>query len=190
MSTPVDESSLGPTRLFLSLNGIAPFEDTGMDFTYYRPIPAASFKSVAPTGGPRGGGTPVTVSGVGLAVLGAYAPPATGQAKCRWGEWGAGDRSYRETSALSVSSERIICPTPAASGFTRRRRVEGAGDDLSIAINGQDFTRTTLQVQCPAPRTPTPIHARQHPSTPIHTTPIHTPPRRCNTTTSHKPSRW
>ena len=44
-----------------------------------------NFYQIEPTGGPTAGGTPVTIRAMGLDAIGGYVPPATGDARCRWG---------------------------------------------------------------------------------------------------------
>ena len=51
----------GVRRLYVSLNGIAPYQDTGLDFIDYLEPPAFNFYQIEPTGGPIAGGTPVTI---------------------------------------------------------------------------------------------------------------------------------
>ena len=62
--------SPGPQRLYLSLNGIEPYDDSGLDFTYFMEPEMSNFVGVSPGGGPAAGGTPVTVLASGLDALG------------------------------------------------------------------------------------------------------------------------
>ena len=124
----------GIRRLYVSLNGIAPFQDTGLDFIDYRDPPAVNFYQIEPTGGPTAGGTPVTIRAQGLDAIGGYVPPATGDARCRWGRpWMVeieGD-VIQYTDAVAVDGGGLVCPTPAI----------GANWDelVAVAINGQQF---------------------------------------------------
>ena len=129
----------GPKRLYVSLNGIAPFEDSGLDFLYYTEPAASDIYSIHPSGGPNEGGTLVTVSASGLDALGPYRPPADGAARCRWGEWFDNDASFRETVAVLVDAAQLVCLSPPRAGAQT--------DQLSIAINGQQFLRTSLALQ-------------------------------------------
>ena len=138
-TTPV--ASVGTVRLYVSLNGIAPFEDTGLDFYFYQDLTQNAIESLSPSGGPNDGGTLVTVYARGLDALGTYKPPATGAARCRWGEWSEQDAMgtvYRETTALLITTDLLVCPTPP--------RGTAEVDVISIGINGQQFVRTQLQL--------------------------------------------
>ena len=86
----------------------------------------------------------VTIIASGLDALGTYRPPATGAARCRWGEWSRDDppeaaANYRETAATLVSSTELVCSTLPQSGTST--------DVLSLAINGQQFVKTLLNLQ-------------------------------------------
>ena len=100
--------------MYVSLNGIAPYQDTGLDFIDYLEPPAFNFYQIEPTGGPTAGGTPVTIRAQGLDALGRYAPPATGDARCRWGRpWMVeieGD-VIQYTDAVAVDGGGLVCPT-------------------------------------------------------------------------------
>ena len=77
------------------------------------------------------GGTVVTVRGAGFDVL----PDAgTDFVRCRWGNlYAAGN----DTRALLVNSTVIVCPSaPLPEGL----------QNLSIALNGQQFIATNLQL--------------------------------------------
>jgi hypothetical protein len=131
--TTTPRAVVGVVRLYLSLNGIAPFEDTGLDFTYYRNPTLADVLSLSPRGGPSSGGTLITVYANGLDALGTYKPPAAGAARCRWGAWDELASSpqvlanYRETPALTVAANRLECRTPP--------RGSSPIDELSVAEN-------------------------------------------------------
>ena len=92
--------SPGPQRLYLSLNGIEPYDDSGLDFTYFMEPEMSNFVGVSPGGGPAAGGTPVTVLASGLDALGTFAPPATGAARCRWGHW---DPQVKKLAAVQAA---------------------------------------------------------------------------------------
>ena len=144
--TTTPRAVVGVVRLYLSLNGIAPFEDTGLDFTYYRNPTLADVLSLSPRGGPSSGGTLVTVYATGLDALGLYKPPASGAARCRWGAWDELASyeaqvlaNYRETPALTVAANRLECRTPPRGGSPI--------DELSVAINGQEFVKVRLELR-------------------------------------------
>ena len=93
-----------------------------------------NFYQIEPTGGPTAGGTPVTIRAMGLDAIGGYVPPATGDARCRWGRpWMVeieGD-VIQYTDAVAVDGGGLVCPTPPI----------GANWDelVAVAINGQQF---------------------------------------------------
>lgn len=139
-TTGVAVTDLGPTPLYVSLNGIAPFQDTGFFFHYYAdPIPAVDMAAIEPTGGPDTGGTLITLYSSGLSALGRYQPPASGEARCRWGFWLPTDTVYRETAAVRVGSDHLVCPTLPQG--------EEATDRMSVAINGLQFVFTPFSVE-------------------------------------------
>ena len=150
VTTPA--AALGAYRLYVSLNGIAPFEDTGLDFTYYDDPNDESIKLLTPSAGPTTGGTAVTIYATGLDALGTYKPPASGAARCRWGVWDDSDSLgsqggavasaaalMRETAATLVSPDRLVCATLPRAGANF--------ETVSIAINGQQFVRTQLALR-------------------------------------------
>ena len=120
-------ATLGAYRLYVSLNGIAPFEDTGLDFLYYDEPSSADIFSVSPQGGPNNGGTFVTIFANGLDALGTYKPPASGEGRCRWGDWKLTDdpSTFRETIATLVGDDRLVCSTLCLHTLARTVRTTG-----------------------------------------------------------------
>ena len=120
----------GARTLQLSLNNedYLPLEPL---YTYYEEPRLATFvHSLYPEGGLREGGTLVTLHGDGFNVM-----PAAGTTfvRCRWGSIYDGN----DTVALYVNATEIICPSaPLAEGL----------QNLSIALNGQQFFATNLQL--------------------------------------------
>ena len=76
----------------------------------------------------------MTIRAMGLDAIGGYVPPATGDARCRWGRpWMVeieGD-VIQYTDAVAVDGGGLVCPTPPI----------GANWDelVAVAINGQQF---------------------------------------------------
>ena len=82
---------------------------------YYADPTSEDFFSLEPTGGPSLGGTLVTIRADGLDALGSHRPPASGQARCRWGTWNDELGVYPESEAVSVDGTHIVCSTLAQS---------------------------------------------------------------------------
>ena len=129
---PSNASEPASAPLWVSANGqqfgIGPFE---LSF-FAQPTVVA----VNPGLGPTSGGTPITIRASGLEALGTYTPPATGEARCRWGRpWlmlnAAIDEVLQYTAAIAVSDQYIVCPTPPQGYST--------DEAVSFAINGQQF---------------------------------------------------
>ena len=114
--------------------------ETGVNYTY-APPPVVS--SVSPAGGPRGGGTAVTLTGVHL--------PAGEHSRCSFGGEAIGEGELKLALAPHQSAAHslhvaddgvssVVCITPSASA------VAGEEDDrtvrVSLAINGADFETT------------------------------------------------
>ena len=65
-ATPPSEGLIGDVHLLLSNNDVV-YIDTGLDYTYY--VQPTVFSSVSPEGGPKRGGTRVTLTGAGFAAF-------------------------------------------------------------------------------------------------------------------------
>jgi hypothetical protein len=108
------------------------FTPLSPDFGYYADPRLATFAyELEPRGGISAGGTVVTVRGAGFDVL-----PDAGTAfvRCRWGSIYA---EGNDTVALLVNATVLVCPSsPLDEGL----------QNLSIALNGQNFIATNLQL--------------------------------------------
>ena len=123
--------SAGSRTLQLSLNQEDYTTLTPMYVFYEEPRLAVFTDQLQPAGGVQTGGTVVTVHGSGFDVM----PDAgTTFVRCRWGSiYAAGN----DTAALLVNATIIICPSaPLPEGL----------QNLSIALNGQQFFATNLQL--------------------------------------------
>ena len=122
----------GERTLQLTLNA-EDYTPLAPDYGYYADPPLAAFSTaLEPEGGVSKGGTIVTVRGEGFDAL-----PKAGveSVLCRWGSiYAAGN----DTKALNVSATQIVCPSsPLPEGL----------QNLSIALNGQQFIATNLQLR-------------------------------------------
>ena len=123
-------ASSGARTLQLSLND-EDYTPLSPSYVYYHDPRLVVFSELLePEGGVSEGGTVVTVRGAGFDVL----PNATDFVRCRWGSlYAAGN----DTRALHVNETIIVCPSaPLPEGL----------QNLSVALNGQQFIATNLQL--------------------------------------------
>ena len=121
----------GERRLSLSLNEEDYTELSPMYGYYAEPRLATFTEELEPRGGVSAGGTVVTLRGSGFDVL-----PDAGAtfARCRWGDIHA---EGNDTVPLLVNATVLTCPTAPLPVGQR---------NLSIALNGQTFIATNLQL--------------------------------------------
>ena len=136
----------GTVQVAVSLNGAdTDFGLIGYAFKYYQqPRPKGGggssggvedLQGITPIGGPKGGGTRVTILGSGFLAF----APIISYVRCRWmptivdaiASINAQEQGLPppETAALEHSDARIVCPTPAA-------RAGAAGEvNLTLSLN-------------------------------------------------------
>ena len=145
-------TSDGLVDVHVSLNGIdTDFGASGYSFKYYdqpAPHPGSGFAQIVPNGGPVGGGTYVTIDGVGFL---AFAPEIS-FVRCRWDGGVVDPVAMRraklpldlpppESSAATHTDERVVCLAP------RARPGAGLTVNVSLSLNARDFGSTGLTFQ-------------------------------------------
>ena len=111
-ATPPSGGLVGDVHLLVSNDDVV-YIDTGLDYTYYNQ--PTLFSSVSPEGGPKRGGTRVTLSGEGFTAFVSESQPLTSDQKRQAARclWGGTFSSALEVAGLLRNAPRT---SPTASG--------------------------------------------------------------------------
>ena len=122
-------SAGGVVRVALTLNGDrAAFIESNASFEYYD-SKSLSVSGVLPVAGPAAGGSLLSVSGAGFALL--------GPVRCNFG-W-----PTQTVNATVVNSSLVLCATPFISGpewLGGQLMPGGQREPLEVSLNGQDYS--------------------------------------------------